>query len=255
MGRLKILPLISGTGSNLKAIYDACGRGIINGEVIAVGSDNAEAKGLLWAKDKGIPTFAVDYSFRTPLAKAMAIAQKKDIPSDFDIEDILMKEHIRPVNELIWKKINYLKARAIKEAELLAQMRMYPFDLVVLAGFMKVLTPYFIDRVNLDGTHRIMNIHPALLPAFPGEHGYEDTFKYGCKIGGCTVHFVDYGEDTGPIIGQKTYEIHPGDTLDAIKERGLANEWKLYPECIQLFAEGRLKVVERGSRKVVDVLQ
>jgi phosphoribosylglycinamide formyltransferase-1 len=88
-----------------------------------------------------------------------------------------------------------------------------------------------------------MNIHPALLPAFPGSDGYGDTFRYGCKIGGCTVHFVDYGEDSGPIIGQKAYEILENDTLDSIRAKGLKLEWTIYPECIKLFAQGRLKTV------------
>jgi phosphoribosylglycinamide formyltransferase-1 len=88
-----------------------------------------------------------------------------------------------------------------------------------------------------------MNIHPALLPSFPGVDGYGDTFRYGCKIGGCTVHFVDYGEDSGPIIGQKAYEILEDDTIDTIREKGLKLEWSLYTECIRLFAEGRLKTV------------
>jgi phosphoribosylglycinamide formyltransferase-1 len=111
-------------------------------------------------------------------------------------------------------------------------------DLLVLAGFMRVLTPYFIDRINtVSGKHRIMNIHPALLPSFPGTDGYGDTFRYGCKIGGCTVHFIDYGEDTGPIIGQKAFEIEDTDTLDDVKRKGLEKEWGLYPLCIQKFAD------------------
>ncbi len=91
-----------------------------------------------------------------------------------------------------------------------------------------------------------MNIHPALLPSFPGVDGYGDTFRYGCKVGGCTVHFIDYGEDTGPIIGQRAFPIEPDDTLDSIRKKGLALEWQLYPHCIQLFAQGRIKVVERS---------
>jgi phosphoribosylglycinamide formyltransferase-1 len=75
--------------------------------------------------------------------------------------------------------------------------------------------------------------------------GYGDTFRYGCKVAGCTVHFVDYGEDTGPIIGQKAFEISPSDTIDAIKEKGITLEWELYTHCIQLFAEGRLKVAPK----------
>jgi phosphoribosylglycinamide formyltransferase-1 len=135
--------------------------------------------------------------------------------------------------------------RAIAERELLDKMKPYPFDLLVLAGFMRNLTPYFIDRVNTDPDYpRIMNIHPALLPAFPGTNGYGDTFQYGCKVGGCSVHFIDYGEDTGPIIGQKVFQIENDDTLDTIKKKGLALEWELYPECINLFAESRLKIVK-----------
>jgi phosphoribosylglycinamide formyltransferase-1 len=108
-----------------------------------------------------------------------------------------------------------------------------------------------------------MNIHPALLPSFPGVDGYGETYAYGCKVAGCTVHFVDYGEDTGPIIGQKSFQIEPEDTVEKVREKGLRHEWELYPACIQLFAQNRLKVVVRTSslkngavfrRKVVEVL-
>ena len=117
-------------------------------------------------------------------------------------------------------------------------MLAYDMDLLVLAGFMRVFTPYLIDRINTEpGQYKIMNIHPALLPSFPGTDGYGDTFRYGCKIGGCTVHYIDYGEDTGPIIGQKAFEIQDSDTLDDIKRKGLEKEWELYPQCIQKFAD------------------
>ena len=78
----------------------------------------------------------------------------------------------------------------------------------------------------------------------PGTDGYGDTFRYGCKVGGCTVHFIDYGEDTGPIIGQRCFPIEETDTIDTIRKKGLALEYELYPECIRLFAEGRLTVVK-----------
>lgn len=134
--------------------------------------------------------------------------------------------------------------RVIAESEMLEKMRAYPFDLLVLAGFMRTLSPYFIDKINTDPDNpRIMNIHPAILPAFPGTDGYGGTFRYGCKIGGCTVHFIDYGEDTGPIIGQRSFPICEEDTLETVREKGLKLEWELYPECIQLFAQGRLKNV------------
>ena len=144
-------------------------------------------------------------------------------------------------------------------------MAAHPFDLLVLAGFMRVLTPYFIDRINTDPSRpRIMNIHPALLPSFPGVDGYGDTYRYGCKVGGCTVHFVDYGEDSGPIIGQKAFDIGPEDTIESVRKRGLELEWKLYPECIQLFAQDRLRVVSKTytredgaelKRRVVEIVK
>jgi phosphoribosylglycinamide formyltransferase-1 len=171
---------------------------------------------------------------------------KMHVPSDFDVDDILAKQ------SLVFDKDDpdrvkfFLTTRAIAEAMLLKKIGPYPFDLLVLAGFMRNLTPYFIDRVNSDRSNlRIMNIHPALLPAFPGVDGYGDTFRYGCKIGGCTVHFIDYGEDTGPIIGQRAFAIDADDTIDSIRKKGLKIEWELYPECIQLFAEGRLKTVKK----------
>jgi len=253
MKKLKIILLISGTGTNAIAIHKACLSGKINGEIVAVGSDNSEAKGLDYFRKKGIPDFLVDYETPKKVCKEF-----QDIgiflPIDFDLKGVLAKEHIRPALEPIHKKMRYFQARAISEARLLAEMQKYPFDLVVLAGFMRIFTPYIIDRINLNGVHRIMNIHPALLPAFPGTDGYGDTFRYGCKVGGCTVHFVDYGEDTGPIIGQKVYSINSEDTLNDIRTRGLPFEWELYPECIQLFAENRLVVFEREGKKVVDIL-
>jgi phosphoribosylglycinamide formyltransferase-1 len=107
-----------------------------------------------------------------------------------------------------------------------------------------------------------MNIHPALLPSFAGVDGYGDTFRYGCKVGGCTVHFIDYSEDSGPIIGQRAFAIKPGEDLEAIRKRGLKEEWRLFPECIQMFAQGRLQVVKKRwglgngrwvERKIVEI--
>jgi phosphoribosylglycinamide formyltransferase-1 len=105
-----------------------------------------------------------------------------------------------------------------------------------------------------------MNIHPALLPAFPGTDGYGDTLWYGCKVAGCTVHFVDYGKDSGPIIAQKAFAILEEDTLKTIKEKGIKLEWEVYPKCIHLFAENRLQVIyptfhgKQGKKPVVKIL-
>lgn len=128
----------------------------------------------------------------------------------------------------------------------LRQIFSYEFDVLALAGFMRTLSPYFIDGVNTDPfLPRIMNIHPALLPSFPGVDGYGDTFRYGCRVAGCTVHFVDYGvSDSGPIIGQKSFQTFLKTPERVLRAKGLEYEWQLYPECVQLFAEGRLKVVK-----------
>jgi phosphoribosylglycinamide formyltransferase-1 len=241
--RINIGILISGSGTNMDAIINACEDGTINGEVIFVGSDNPEARGLEKAGKKGIPTFVVNYSEITRTFKNNPDSSL--LPADFDLEDIRAKQSFFKENAESDKVISFLRTRAIAEALLIEKIKPYPYDLLVLAGFMRNLTPYFIDRVNTaPGKPRIMNIHPALLPAFPGTDGYGDTFRYGCKVGGCTVHFIDYGEDSGPIIGQRAFPITESDSIESIKKKGLALEWELYPECIRLFSEDRLHVVK-----------
>ena len=242
--KIRIGVLISGGGSNLQAIIDSCENGKIGGELIFVGSDNPKADGLKRAAKHQIPTFVVDYDLIIQLFKKDATRLR--LPDDFNLDDILAKQSFFGGEDDPEKIHFFLQTRAIAEQKLLDEMRPYPFDLLVLAGFMRNLTPYFIDRVNLDHVcPRIMNIHPALLPAFPGGDGYGDAFRYGCKVGGCTVHFIDYGEDTGPIIGQRTFPISGDDTLDSVRKKGLQLEWEFYPQCIQLFAEGRLKTVKK----------
>ena len=243
-GKIRIGALISGSGTNLQAIIDACYDGKIEGQMAFVGSDDPEAIGLQRAQKKNIPTFVVDY--KSIIREARDEPAKAVLPDDFDFREIFAKQTFFSDQDDPAKGQFFLKTRAIAEARLLDAMQPYPYDLLVLAGFMRNLTPYFIDRVNTVASQpRIMNIHPALLPAFAGLDGYGDTFRYGCKVGGCTVHFIDYGEDTGPIIGQRAFEIRPEDTIDSIREKGLNIEWELYPECIQLFAAGRIRVVRR----------
>ena len=113
--------------------------------------------------------------------------------------------------------------------------------LVALAGFMRIAGKPLIDAYR----DRIMNIHPALLPSFPGLHGQQQAHDYGVKISGCTVHFVDEGMDTGPIIIQAAVPIRDEDTEETLSERILKFEHKIYPEAIRLFSEGRLRVVGR----------
>jgi len=242
--KLRVGALISGGGTNLQAIIDRCDAGRIDADIVFVGSDIPEAKGLERARKHGIPHFTVNYA---EIIRRFRTGPKRFVPPpDFDLDAVLSQQHLFPEDADRETVRRFFTTRAAAEAQLLKKMSTFPFDLIVLAGFMRNLTPYFIDRVNTDPEKpRIMNIHPAILPAFPGVDGYGDTFRHGCKVAGCTVHFIDYGEDSGPIIGQRSFTIEPGDTLDAVREKGLREEWILYPACIQLFAENRLKVVRR----------
>lgn len=253
--KLRIGALISGGGTNLQAIIDACESGQIYGEMVFVGTDNPDAKGLARARRHDIASFAVNC--KAILREYKQNREKALLPSDFNLPEIMGKQSLLPPDADPDRLKAFLSGRAVAEARLLEKINAFDFDLLVLAGFMRNLTPYFIDRVNRDNQlPRIMNIHPALLPSFPGIDGYGDTFRYGCKVGGCTVHFIDYGEDSGPIIGQRTFSIGPGDTLEVIREKGLQEEWKLYPECINLFARGRLRLQkpEGSKRTVVEIL-
>ena len=113
--------------------------------------------------------------------------------------------------------------------------------LVVLAGFMRILKKPFLDAFK----GRIMNVHPALLPSFPGLKAQKQALEYGSKISGCTVHFIDEGVDTGPIILQEAVSVYDNDSVDSISQRILKHEHEMYSKAIQLFAEGRLKVEGR----------
>jgi phosphoribosylglycinamide formyltransferase-1 len=136
------------------------------------------------------------------------------------------------------------KSRHEFEEAILAVLKDFTIELICLAGFMRVLTPEFLRRFP----HRVINIHPALLPAFPGTHGQADAFTYGVKFSGCTIHFVDEGVDTGPIIMQAVVPVLPDDDVESLKARILAQEHKIYPQVIHFFAEGRVTVV---GKKVV----
>jgi len=124
------------------------------------------------------------------------------------------------------------------DAALVEELRNRKVDLVCLAGFMRIITPVVIKAFS----NRIMNIHPSLLPAFPGLHVQKKALDHGVKFSGCTVHFVDEGMDTGPIIIQAVAPVLDNDTEDSLSERILKQEHKIYSRAIQLFAEGRLTV-------------
>jgi len=124
---------------------------------------------------------------------------------------------------------------------LVAELRERGVELVVLAGFMRVLTGTFLDAFPL----RVINIHPALLPAFPGLHAQKQAIDYGVKVAGCTVHFVDKGTDTGPIIAQAAVPVLPGDDEDSLGKRILGEEHRLLPAVVRAVASGQISVEGR----------
>jgi phosphoribosylglycinamide formyltransferase-1 len=194
--------LLSGEGSNLQAIVDQVhGRGGI--EVVGVGSNRAEARGLERARGAGVETGvfpAASYGDRGERDDAMA---------------------------------DWLEGLEVQ--------------LVVLAGFMEVLGPEFIRRF----AGRIVNVHPSLLPAFAGVRAIEQAIEYGVKVMGVTVHFVDEGVDSGPIIAQEAFGVLPySRDIAAIEARVHEVEHRLLPHAVRLFAAGRVRV-EEGTRQVV----
>jgi len=139
-----------------------------------------------------------------------------------------------------WLDCAPFKTKLDGEAEqrCIAMMRERGVDTVVLAGFMRIVKPGLLAAFP----HRVLNIHPALLPAFPGLHGWTQALEYGAKVAGCTVHFVDAGTDTGPIIVQRAVPVLEGDTPETLHARIQVEEHKAFPEALRLLSEGRLKL-------------
>lgn len=187
----RLVVLVSGTGSNLAALIDACADPAFGAEIVAVGSDRAGIGGLEIAVRAGLPTFVVrpgDHADR----------------SDWD-------RHF---------------AEKIAEAA--------P-DLIVSAGFMRLFGPSVLTRFR----ERIVNTHPALLPAFPGAHGVPDALSYGVRVTGATMHVVDSGVDTGPIIAQVAVPVEDGDTEATLHERIKIAERAQLVDCVgRLAREG-----------------
>ncbi len=197
MKKGKIGVLLSGRGSNFKAIFEKVKSGEIKAEIVVVVSDNADAKGLEFAKENGIEAVFLDI---------------KSFPSRKDYDR---------------KIIDILKEREV--------------DLVLLAGYMKIVGEEFVSSFK----NRIMNIHPALLPSFPGLHAQRKALKYGVRYSGCTVHFVDEKMDHGPIILQAVVPVYQEDTEESLSERILREEHRIYPEAVKLYFEGKLEVKGR----------
>ncbi len=146
-------------------------------------------------------------------------------------------------NNIETEHINFkkFKNREDYDKKIIKTLEEKKIDLVVLAGYMRILSSYFIKMYK----NRIINIHPALLPSFPGLHAQRQAVEHGVKVSGCTVHFVDEGVDSGPIILQKAVEVKDNDTEESLSEKTLKEEHQIYPRAIQLFSQGRLVIKGR----------
>ncbi len=201
MSRLRLGVLVSGRGSNLQAIIDEIEAGILNADIAVVVSNKQGVPALERAKRHGLTTVFLD---------PKSVASMPDPRQAYD-------------------------------QRLLETLQYHQVQLVILAGYMKIVTSVLIDSYE----SRIMNIHPSLLPSFPGLHAQRQALDHGVKVAGCTVHFVTEGMDTGPIILQQALPVEEGDTEDMLSERILKVEHGLLPRAIRLFAEGRLSVAGR----------
>jgi len=144
------------------------------------------------------------------------------------------------ISTVILEKRFYSKRREYDTA-LVEILKNHGIELVVLAGFMQILTDMMVDAFP----HAIINIHPALLPAFPGLNAQKQALDYGVRFSGCTVHFVDHGTDTGPIILQAVVPVMQDDTVDVLSKRIQKEEHRIFPEAIRLFAEGKITIKDR----------
>jgi phosphoribosylglycinamide formyltransferase-1 len=195
---MKIGILLSGRGSNFKAIKSAIDKGEIpNAEIAVVISNKADAAGLAYASECGLKTIYLNHK-------------------DFDGREAYDREIVKHLNDA-------------------------GVQLVCLAGFMRIISPYFVEQFR----NRIINIHPSLLPAFPGLDAQKQALEYGVRFAGCTVHFVDEKMDNGAIILQKCVPVLEDDTEESLSARILEQEHKAYPEAVRLIAEGRLKTEGR----------
>ena len=201
-GRTKLGVLVSGSGSNLQALLDACAQPGFPVEVALVVSNVPMAFALERAKKAGVPAVVLEH---------------KAFGSRADFEKAL-------VEKLVSAGVEW----------------------VCLAGFMRLLGADFLGRFP----GKVLNIHPSLLPAFPGLHAQRQALERGVKVAGCTVHFVDPGMDTGPIIAQAVVPVLPGDDEAALTARILKEEHRLYPLVVKLVATGAVRM--EGGRVVSD---
>jgi phosphoribosylglycinamide formyltransferase-1 len=243
--KLRLAVLLSGGGTNLQALLNKALRGELAAEIAAVVSDRPDAYGLTRAREAGIPTHVVDYR--------EILTTRLDRTFSTEIRELDLRQNILKIQPEE-KRLERLSRLVSAEQKIIEVLDVYQPDYICLAGFMRLLTPFFLGHFNRHGEWRVINIHPALLPAFPGQHGYEDTVAYGCKWGGITVHFADEGEDTGPIIAQAVYPIFPRDDLAAVRARGLQLEYEVYAQCINWIASGDVAVQRSPEGRLSTVI-
>src|SRR5690349_23372325 len=203
---LRVAVLASGRGSNLQAIINAIEAGQVHAKIVAVISNKQDAVALERARKHGLPDLFVD---------PKPFAGRPD-------------------------------SREAYDQVLLDLLKKYDVELVLLAGYMKIVTAVLVNSY----ANRMMNIHPSLLPSFPGLDVQRKAIEWGCKLAGCTVHFVTEGVDEGPIIIQSAVPVLDDDTPDTIAARILVQEHKIYARAVQLFAEKRVRV--DGRRVFID---
>ncbi|MEO9460041.1 MAG: phosphoribosylglycinamide formyltransferase [Lentilitoribacter sp.] len=197
--------LISGTGSNMKVLAQACQKDEYPAEVCLVVSDKCDVKGLETAREMGINAVAFP---------------RKDYTSKSDHEAAILA--------------------ALDEADL---------DFICLAGYMRILSSEFIKKWS----GKLINIHPSLLPLFPGLHTHDRAIAAGCKVHGCTVHFVTEGMDEGPIIAQAVVPIIPNDTADSLARRVLRTEHILYQRALKQLASEQVRMTQDEKTEFLDI--
>ena len=198
--------------------------------VILISGRGSNMENILKAVRKNkIPIKPVLVISNKPDAKGLSIAQKLGVKTE-----VVESKGLKGGN---WEYDSKL-------VSVLEKHKVTPQNcLICLAGFMRIMSPEFIRHYK----GRIINIHPEILPAFPGLHSQRQALEYGVKYSGCTVHFVDEGVDTGPIILQSVVKINDNDTEESISKKILKEEHKIYPKAVKLFANGEIKIIGRKT--------
>jgi phosphoribosylglycinamide formyltransferase-1 len=196
----RLVVLVSGTGTNLQALIDACADPAYGARIVAVGADRDDIEGLARAERAGIPTFT--------------------------------------------RKVGQFTSRAYWDKAMTDTVAAFEPDLVVLAGFMKLVGPAFLERF----AGRVVNTHPALSPSFPGMHGPADALEYGVKVTGATLFVVDEGVDTGPIVAQTAVPVEDADDVESLHERIKGAERRMLVDAVGRIAREGITVSGRRVR-------